>query len=137
MAKRVRIKDIAERSGVSKGTVDRVIHSRGHVAPEVKKRILQVMEELNYRPNRLARALSYNKSWKIAALLPMADVDPFWNQPLQGIDLALNATLDSLNETLGQVNKVAETVGAGSREVSDSAQALSQGATEQASSLQQ
>ncbi|MEE9386871.1 MAG: methyl-accepting chemotaxis protein [Nannocystaceae bacterium] len=50
---------------------------------------------------------------------------------------ALNNSLDALNTTLGQVNQVAESVGSGSQEVSDSSNALSQGATEQASSLQQ
>ena len=65
MAKRVRIKDIAERAGVSKGTVDRVIHNRGNVAPAVKQRVLEVMKELNYRPNILASALAYNKNWTL------------------------------------------------------------------------
>jgi len=94
MAKRVRIKDIAERSGVSKGTVDRVIHDRGHVAPEVKKRVLEVMEELNYRPNKLARALSNNRTWKLASLTPNYENDSFWKQPIKGIELGLNAVMD-------------------------------------------
>lgn len=49
----------------------------------------------------------------------------------------LHRTLDSLNSTLGRVRQVAESVAAGSREVSDSAQALSQGATQQSASLQE
>ena len=48
MKKRVRIKDIADKAGVSTGTVDRVLHDRGRVAPNVKKRVLEVVDELGY-----------------------------------------------------------------------------------------
>lgn len=94
MKKRIRIIDIAEKAGVSKGTVDRVIHKRGHVSPDVKKRILAVMEELDYRPNVIASALAYNRTWKIAALLPDPAGDAFWLQPKSGIQKALNFTSD-------------------------------------------
>lgn len=94
MKKRVRIIDIAEKAGVSKGTVDRVIHKRGHVAPAVKERVLAVMKALDYRPNTIASALAYNRIWKIAALLPNPTEDPFWQQPKSGIEKGLNATID-------------------------------------------
>ena len=55
---RATIKMIAERAGVSIGTVDRVLHDRPYVKAEVRERILQVMEELDYRPNRMASALA-------------------------------------------------------------------------------
>ncbi len=50
---------------------------------------------------------------------------------------ALNKTLESLNDILNQVNLAVDQVATGSRQVSDSSQALSQGATEQASSLEE
>ncbi|RMH62559.1 MAG: HAMP domain-containing protein [Calditrichaeota bacterium] len=50
---------------------------------------------------------------------------------------ALNRTLSSLDEALGQVYNAVEHVNVGSSQVSDSAQAVSQGATEQASSLEE
>ena len=50
---------------------------------------------------------------------------------------AINNTLDSLNEIIGQVSATVEQVQNGSRQVADSSQALSQGATEQASSLEE
>lgn len=55
---RATIKMIAEKAGVSIGTVDRVLHDRPYVKAEVRERILQVMEELDYRPNRMASALA-------------------------------------------------------------------------------
>jgi len=50
-----RIKDIAEKAGCSIGTVDRVIHNRGRVAKPVRDRILEIIRELNYKPNVNAR----------------------------------------------------------------------------------
>lgn len=50
---------------------------------------------------------------------------------------ALNGTLNGLNTALTQVKQVAQSVAGGARQVSDTANALSQGATEQASSLAQ
>lgn len=92
--KRIRIIDIAEKAGVSKGTVDRVIHNRGKVAQEVKDRIVSVMQELNYRPNLLARSLANNKVWRIATILPYPKEDPFWEQPDKGIQQAFDSVRD-------------------------------------------
>lgn len=50
---------------------------------------------------------------------------------------ALSASLDSINELLGQVNVAVEQVAGGAGQVSQASQALSQGATEQASSLEE
>ena len=55
---RATIKIIAERAGVSIGTVDRVLHNRPYVKEEVRRRVLEVMEELDYHPNRMASALA-------------------------------------------------------------------------------
>lgn len=91
MNKPVRIKDIAEKAGVSTGTVDRVIHERGHVSPDVKGRVLEVMEALGYERNIMASTLAYNRTWRIATLLPDPALDPYWQQPVTGIDKALRA----------------------------------------------
>ena len=55
---RATIKIIAERAGVSIGTVDRVLHDRPYVKEEVRRRVLEVMEErglidLNRRTDRI------------------------------------------------------------------------------------
>ena len=55
------IKDIAREAGVSIGTVDRVLHDRGMVSPETKARILDVMKELDYKPNHAAQGLAIRK----------------------------------------------------------------------------
>lgn len=84
----VRIKDIALRAEVSTGTVDRVIHNRGRVAPDVKKRVLRMLSDMNYEPNMIARALGSNKTYKIAALIPDPEFDPYWVAPKEGIEKA-------------------------------------------------
>ena len=62
MQQKIRIKDIAAQTGVSIGTVDRVLHNRGHVSPDVRARVLKVMEEMGYEPNIMARSLANSTS---------------------------------------------------------------------------
>lgn len=64
------IHDIAKLAGVSKSTVSRVISKTGYVAPESLDRILQVMEEVNYRPNIFAKGMRTNRSYSIGILFP-------------------------------------------------------------------
>ncbi|MGZ3764619.1 MAG: substrate-binding domain-containing protein [Mucilaginibacter sp.] len=84
----VRIKDIALKAGVSTGTVDRVIHNRGRVDPEVEQRVQKILKEMNYQPNMIARALGSNKEYRIAALIPDPGFDSYWLGPKEGIKKA-------------------------------------------------
>ncbi|MBL7782260.1 MAG: substrate-binding domain-containing protein [Saprospiraceae bacterium] len=89
MQQKIRIKDIAAQTGVSIGTVDRVLHNRGHVSPDVRARVLQVMEEMGYEPNIMARSLANNKkAYRIAVILPDFRIDPYWEQPKEGAEWA-------------------------------------------------
>jgi LacI family transcriptional regulator len=94
MSTRIRIKDIALKAGVSPGTVDRVLHDRGNVSAKAKSKVLEALELLDYSPNILASALAYNKNWKIAALMPNEEKDPFWNLPKEGVLKALKVVQD-------------------------------------------
>lgn len=64
------IKDVALRAGVSATTVSRVLNNRGYLSEELKHKVHQAMEELNYRPNELARSLSRLKSNIIGLIIP-------------------------------------------------------------------
>lgn len=89
-AKNVRIKDIAQLSGVSVGTVDRVLHNRGRVSDEALKKVLKVLDQIDYKPNVIARTLGSNKVYRIAALIPDPEQDPYWASSMLGIDQAQN-----------------------------------------------
>ena len=81
----VRIKDIAVRVGVSRGTVDRVLHNRGNVAPHLKQKIENAISELGYKPNIIASRLVSNKPLSIGVVLPHFSEDLYWALPIQGI----------------------------------------------------
>lgn len=82
------IKLIAELSGVSRGTVDRVLNNRPKVHPDKKERVLKVIRELDYKPNLAARALVMNrKSLQLGIVLPDWK-GHFEQEVLRGIETA-------------------------------------------------
>lgn len=62
------MRDVARAAGVSHQTVSRVINDHPSLRDETKQRVLEVMTELNYRPNRAARALVTSRSRTIGIL---------------------------------------------------------------------
>ena len=52
MGKKVTIQMIADASGVSRGTVDRVLHGRSYVHEDVRRRVLEAVRDLGYAPLR-------------------------------------------------------------------------------------
>jgi LacI family transcriptional regulator len=90
MQKRIGIKDIAEMSGVSIGTVDRVLHNRGEVNRETYDRVMSFVRDLGYTPNLLAKSLALKRSFSIAVLVPEAgESNTYWEGPLDGIRHAM------------------------------------------------
>ena len=78
MDKKYTIKDIANMAGVSKGTVDRVLHKRGKVSAAALEKINEVLDVINYEPNLIAQNLKKNTSYRICVLLPDPKIDPYW-----------------------------------------------------------
>ena len=71
----VTIQKLAEKAGVSRGTVDRVLNNRPGVDPAVRDRVLTLVRELGYRPNQAAKALGFNKNpFSLGVLLPPRDI---------------------------------------------------------------
>lgn len=64
------IKDVAERSGVTVTTVSRVLNNRGYISEKTRQKVYKAMEELNYQPNEIARALLKRKSNIIGLIVP-------------------------------------------------------------------
>ena len=84
MAKRIRIKDIAERAGVSVGTVDRVLHDRPNISKQAREKVEKALKEMDYQPNMYASALAYNKSYTFYMLLPKHDSEAYWEEIEEG-----------------------------------------------------
>jgi LacI family transcriptional regulator len=64
------ISDIAKRASVGIGTVSRVLSGKGSVSEKTRLRILEVMSELNYRPNSVARSLATRQTNSIGVMVP-------------------------------------------------------------------
>lgn len=86
----VRLADIARRVGVSTATVSRALANKPYVNEEVRQRVLAVVEELNYQPNRVARSLQGRRS-KIIAILISDIQNPFFTRLVRAVeDIAHN-----------------------------------------------
>jgi LacI family transcriptional regulator len=64
------INDIAKRASVGIGTVSRVLSGKGSVSEKTRLRILEIMSELNYRPNSVARSLATRQTNSIGVMVP-------------------------------------------------------------------
>src|SRR4051812_48003515 len=64
------IKDVASHAGVAVGTVSRVLNGAPGVASSTRDRVEAAIEELGYRPNPQARALSTGRTHTIGAIVP-------------------------------------------------------------------
>ena len=62
------IKDIARLAGVSVATVSRVINQNGRFSKETERKVLDIIEQYNYRPNELARGLRVHKAQVIGVI---------------------------------------------------------------------
>lgn len=88
----VTIKQIAEEAHVCRATVDKVLHNRPGVSPELTKRVQKVIKDLGYQPNIIGQALKrQNKTVNIAAVL---------------------LSLDSLQYLISGINKEAQSISA-------------------------
>ncbi|WP_343449218.1 LacI family DNA-binding transcriptional regulator [Micromonospora oryzae] len=70
---RHRLKDVAERAGVSVKTVSNVVNGYQHVRPDTRARVEQAIAELRYRPNLSARNLRTGRTGMIALAVPELD----------------------------------------------------------------
>jgi LacI family transcriptional regulator len=64
------MKDIARELGVSVVTVSKVIRNKPDVGKSTRERVLRRVQDLNYRPNMLARGLASGRSYTIGLIVP-------------------------------------------------------------------
>lgn len=66
----VKIKDVAQRAGVSITTVSRVLNGEKYVKDDLKLRVNQAIDELGYAPSQIARSLVRKKTNLIGVIVP-------------------------------------------------------------------
>ncbi|RUS46540.1 LacI family DNA-binding transcriptional regulator [Cohnella sp. AR92] len=76
----VTIKDVAKKAGVSPSTVSRVLSNHPRISRETTKKVKEIMEELGYHSNIMARSLVSNKTYTLGMILPRPAEELFQNQ---------------------------------------------------------
>lgn len=85
------IKTIAARAGVSIATVSRALNKPELVRPQTRERILQIVTEMNYTPNPLAKSLLTGRTYTIALVFPTLR-NPYFSQLAEGCEAALSSS---------------------------------------------
>lgn len=88
LAREPRLSDVAERAGVSTTTVSRVLNNRGYLSQHTRDRVAQAIEELQYRPNEVARALLGQRTRMVGVILPTVSL-PFFGEVAVAIEHSL------------------------------------------------
>lgn len=70
MKMNVTIYDVAREASVSMATVSRVVNGNPNVKPATRKKVLEVIERLGYRPNAVARGLASKKTTTVGVIIP-------------------------------------------------------------------
>lgn len=101
-----KISDVAKLAGVSVTTVSRVMNNRGYISKETRDIVHKAMEELDYFPNDLARAL-FNKRTNLIGLIVPTTSNPFFGElsfHIENICASLGYKVLICN-SLGQIEK--------------------------------
>ncbi|GAA5416373.1 catabolite control protein A [Paraliobacillus ryukyuensis] len=81
----VTIYDVAREANVSMATVSRVVNGNPNVKPATRKKVLNTIEQLGYRPNAVARGLASKKTTTVGVIIP--DISSiFFSELARGID---------------------------------------------------
>lgn len=81
----VTIYDVAREANVSMATVSRVVNGNPNVKPTTRKKVLDTIERLGYRPNAVARGLASKKTTTVGAIIP--DISSvFFSELARGIE---------------------------------------------------
>jgi LacI family gluconate utilization system Gnt-I transcriptional repressor len=84
----ITVRDVARLAGVAPITVSRVLNTPAQVSPDVRQKVLEVIQKTGYVPNRMAGGLASSRSRLIAAVVPSTVMSVFM------------PTIEALNETL-------------------------------------
>ncbi len=81
----MKIKDVADKAGVSVATVSRVINNNPNVKARLKQRVLQAIEEIGYQPSGIARSMR-NQSLPVVGLIISDIQNPFFTSMVRAVE---------------------------------------------------
>ena len=81
---KVTIYDVADRAGVAISTVSRVLNDSPDVSERTRQRVAEAIDELKFRPDRVAKTLAQQRTQSIAIAIPTFTT-PFHNELLKGV----------------------------------------------------
>ncbi|MDF2158102.1 LacI family DNA-binding transcriptional regulator [Algoriphagus sp. CAU 1675] len=108
------IKDIAKELNVSSSTVSRALKDYPGISDETKRKVKELAEKLNYRPNAIALSLRKSRSYTIGVIIPEV-VHFFFSTVISGIEevaysRGYNVILSQTNEKIGREKSSIETM---------------------------
>jgi DNA-binding LacI/PurR family transcriptional regulator len=102
----VTIKDVARVANVAPSTVSRVIANSPRISEKTKERVREVMDQLGYHPNFIARSLASQSTRAIGLVMPSStDVvfqNPFFPTVLTGLSEGAHSKQYALHMTTGK-----------------------------------
>jgi LacI family transcriptional regulator len=110
--RRTTLEDVARQAGVSMMTVSRVINHTGRISEATRQRVFEVIEQLDYRPNRAARTLVTSKTFMVALVQP--DItNPYFAEMFRGVEDVLrledySVLVADTNETPAREKEILE-----------------------------
>ncbi|MFB8773922.1 LacI family DNA-binding transcriptional regulator [Streptomyces broussonetiae] len=110
------LRDVAQRAGVSIRTVSNVVNASVPVSEELRTRVEAALEELDYRPNLVARNLRRGRTGMLALVVPELDV-PYFAELAREVITAARAHgyVVMLDQTDGDGDRERELLGRESR----------------------
>ncbi|NUM47967.1 MAG: LacI family DNA-binding transcriptional regulator [Anaerolineales bacterium] len=85
---------VAEKAGVSRSTVSRVVNNHPNVREDVRERVLMIIKETGYRPHPAARSLASHRTHVIGLVIPRSThtffTDPYFPALTEGVAEACN-----------------------------------------------
>lgn len=95
------IYEVSKLAGVSLATVSRVTNNNTRVSDKTRKKVVDAMAELAYRPNAIAQSLASNRSNSIGVMVSELN-GPFFGQMMAGIEKELREAGKHVIITTGQ-----------------------------------
>lgn len=84
---RVTRADVAKLAGVSTATVSYVLNGSRHMSEKTQKQVLDAVEQLNYKPDMIARSMTKNETMQLSFMVDNA-ANPFYGEIINGFENA-------------------------------------------------